>query len=194
MQIVHYPHPTLRHKSSPVRRVDRQLADLVREMFELMYAANGVGLAANQVALPLRLFVVNLAAKPDEGQELVFINPVLTRPKGSEESEEGCLSLPGLYGNVVRPKQVQVQAFDLRGSELNLALTGLLARVVQHECDHLDGVLFTDRMSPTGQLNVKPALDEFETVFQSQREVGEIESDEQILADHKRWQERYCEG
>ena len=159
-----------------------------------MYAANGVGLAANQVALPLRLFVVNLAAKPDEGQELVFINPVLTRPKGSEESEEGCLSLPGLYGNVVRPKQVQVQAFDLRGSELNLALTGLLARVVQHECDHLDGVLFTDRMSPTGQLNVKPALDEFETVFQSQREVGEIESDEQILADHKRWQERYCEG
>ena len=100
MEIITYPHPTLRYKSKPIKRVDAQLHDVVREMFELMYDANGVGLAANQVDLPIRLFVVNLEADPEKGEELVFINPVIRMPKGTKEHEEGCLSLPGLYGNV----------------------------------------------------------------------------------------------
>ena len=98
MQIITYPHYTLRYKSQPLTRVDAALRKLVAEMFDLMYEANGVGLAGNQVDLPLRLFVVNMAAEPGEGEELVFINPVLSQPKGKEEGEEGCLSLPGLYG------------------------------------------------------------------------------------------------
>src|SRR6185369_16242003 len=134
--------------SKPLRRVDSELRKKIREMFELMYAARGIGLAANQVDVPLRFFIVNLEAKPEAGEELVFINPVLSRPRGgSEESEEGCLSLPGLYGQVVRPKQVRISAYSLAGEEIQLDATGLLARCVQHEFDHLDGVLFTDRMS-----------------------------------------------
>ena len=98
MKIISYPHPALRHKSKPLRRVDSQLHETVRSMFELMYAAKGVGLAANQIDLPIRLFVANLEGDPAKGEELVFLNPIISHPKGPDEQEEGCLSLPGLYG------------------------------------------------------------------------------------------------
>jgi peptide deformylase len=192
LQIVPFPHPTLRHKSKAVRKVDAELRSTVRRMFELMYEARGVGLAANQVDLPLRFFIVNLKSDPDEGEELVFINPVVSRPKGSDEAEEGCLSLPGLYGQVRRPKQIRVNAYDLDGREINSEVDGLLARVIQHETDHLDGVMFTDRMSTTGQLAVQAALDEFETDFQSRRNVGEIPPQEDILARLAECERRYC--
>src|SRR4029434_5586011 len=119
-------------------------------MFELMYAAKGIGLAANQVDLPLRFFIVNLEAKPDAGEELVFINPVISLPRGgSEEAEEGCLSLPGLYGQVVRPTRVRVNAYWLQVRDVEAELSALFARCCQYELDHLDGVLFPDRMSAT---------------------------------------------
>jgi peptide deformylase len=191
LQIVHYPHPTLRYESKPVKRVDAELRSIVREMFELMYASNGIGLAANQVDLPLRLFVANLTADPDEGEELVFINPVISRPKGSEEREEGCLSFPELYGPVIRPKEVQISAYTLEGQEMRGAIDGMLARVVQHETDHLDGVLFTDRMSSTARAEVEPVLDEFETAFRSQRTTGEIPDDATIAAGLRDWEARY---
>ena len=149
-------------------------------MFELMYEANGVGLAANQVDLPLQFFICNLEARAGAGEELVFINPVLSRPKSSDEAEEGCLSLPGVFGNVVRPKQIDVSAFGLDGSEINRTLDGLMARVVQHEYDHLQGVMFTDRMNESWKAKVQPELDEFKLVFDSQRETGEIASDAEI--------------
>lgn len=192
LQIVMFPHPTLRHKSKPVRRVNAELRSTVRRMFELMYEARGVGLAANQVDVPLRLFVVNLTSDSADGDELVFINPVISRPKGSDEAEEGCLSLPGLYGQVKRSKQVRVNAYDLDGREINAEIDGLLARVVQHETDHLDGVMFTDRMSTTGQLAVQAALDDFETEFQSRRNVGEILPDAEILARLLECERQYC--
>jgi peptide deformylase len=113
-----------------------------------------VGLAANQVDLPLRLFVVNLGAKPGEGEELVFLNPVLTHAKGADEAEEGCLSLPGLYGLVRRHKQIRISAYNLAGEEFRQDVTGLMARVVQHEFDHLNGVLFPDRMSDEHRLRL----------------------------------------
>jgi len=190
--IVHYPHPTLRHESKPVKRVDGELARTVEEMIQLMYATGGIGLAANQVDLPLRLFVANLAASPDEGEEMVFINPVITRPKGTEEAEEGCLSFPELYGPVKRPKQVTVNAYNLKGEEVKAEVTGMLARVVQHETDHLDGVLFTDRMSATAKAQVQPALEEFELAFTNRRRTGEIPSDHEIAARLQEWEERYC--
>ena len=192
LQIVCYPHPTLRHKSKPLKRVDAELQRIIREMFTLMYAANGIGLAANQVDLPMRLFVINLAATPDEGEELVFLNPVLSQPKGDEEYEEGCLSLPQLYAPVRRPKQITVQAYNLRGEEIRATLDGMLARVVQHEYDHLDGVLFTDRVKSTALVEVQPALDSFASEFERRRQLGEIPPDEQIAQQLQHWEERYC--
>ena len=192
LQIVPYPHPTLRHKSKPVRRVDGELVRLVREMFGLMYEHNGIGLAANQVDLPLRLFIINLNAKPDEGEEFVFINPVLSKPKGNEESEEGCLSFPELYGPVTRPKLITVQAYNLRGEEVRMDLNGMLARAVQHEYDHLDGVVFVDRMAPTARAKVQPVLDEFELSLRTLRQTGVIPSDDVIASRLAQWEQRYA--
>ncbi len=192
MQIVSYPHPTLRHKSLPIKRVNAELREIVSEMFALMYEARGVGLAANQVDLPIRLFIMNLEAKPDAGEEFVFINPVISRAKGSAEKEEGCLSLPELYGPVKRPKQVRVQAYGLDGQEFQADVDGLFARVVQHELDHLDGVLFVDRMSETNRLEIVDELDVFETEFASQREAGGIPSDEEIARQTAEWEKKYC--
>ena len=182
MEILAYPHPTLRHKSKPLRKVDAELKQLVSEMFELMYANKGIGLAANQVGLPLRFFILNVAGKKGEGEEMVFLNPVISFPKGSEEAEEGCLSLPGLYGNVIRPKQVRVNAYSLDGKEFHADVSGLMGRCIQHETDHLDGVLFTDRMNPTARTEIAYDLHEFETAFESRRSTGGIPTDEQIAA------------
>lgn len=191
LKIIHYPHPTLRHVSKPVRRVDAELRTTVARMFELMYEANGIGLAANQVDLPLRLFICNLAARPGEGEELVFINPVIRRPKGNSEREEGCLSLPGLYAPVRRPEAIDFEAYSLSGELVSVPLDGMMARVVQHEVDHLDGVLFTDRLSPTSQMAVSEALMEFEEDFLRLQKTGEIPND-QVIAQHRAdWEARY---
>jgi peptide deformylase len=193
VQIITYPPPTLRYASQPVRRVDAELRRIVGEMFELMYASKGVGLAANQVDMPVRLFVVNekgdAAAKEIQR---VFINPVLTRRKGLAEGEEGCLSLPGLYGPVPRAEKIVVNAFDLAGNEIKEEVGDMLARVVQHETDHLDGVLFIDRLSSTGRLALKEPLDEFELIFERQRERGEMPDDAAIAARRAEWERRYC--
>jgi peptide deformylase len=187
LQIITYPHPTLRRVSKPLRRVDAELRQTIRQMFDLMYEAKGIGLAANQVDLPLRLFIVNLEARPDAGEELVFINPVISLPRGgSEEAEEGCLSIPGVYGQVVRPKQVRLNAYSLKGEEFAADLSGLFARCCQHELDHLDGVLFPDRMSATARADVQEDLDVFETEFASRRGTGQIPAEEEIA---KRWAE-----
>lgn len=192
MEIVNYPHPTLRHKSKPLQRVDANIGKMVREMFELMYAAGGVGLAANQVELPFRLFIANLMSDPDEGEELVFINPVLSRPKGNEEKEEGCLSLPELYGPVKRPESIHLNAYSLEGEEIEGELSGLAARVVQHETDHLDGVLFIDRLSETGVMTVKQTLEDFEFEFQNLRERSAFPADGQIAQRLGELEAKYC--
>ncbi len=192
MQIVTYPHPALRYKSKPIKRVDAQLRAIAREMLDLMYEARGVGLAANQVDLPIRMFVVNLDAAPDKGEELVFINPVVSRPKGLEENEEGCLSLPEVYGPVKRPKRIHVTAYSLDGNEIHADLDGLFSRVVQHELDHLDGTLFVDRLSETHKLELQDALDDFEAEFASRRATGEIGSDAELAARRAEWESKYC--
>jgi peptide deformylase len=180
LKVIQYPHPTLRHVSRPLKKIDAELRSMVAEMFDLMYAHNGVGLAANQVDLPYRLFVVNLSGKRGEGEEMVFVNPMLSSRKGIEEAEEGCLSLPGLYGMVKRPGEVTIEAFSLDGKPIRMELNDLFARVVQHEIDHLDGRLFIDRLNTTGELNVRPILEEFEIAFAGQRERGEIPGDDEI--------------
>jgi peptide deformylase len=179
--------------AKPLRRVDAELRGLVRQMFDLMYEAKGIGLAANQVDLPLRLFIVNLEAKPGAGEELVFINPVISLPRGgSEEAEEGCLSLPGLYGQVARPKQVRINAYTLAGQEIEADATGLFARCVQHELDHLDGVLFPDRMSTTARADIDDDLHVFEAEFNSRRGTGALPSDDEIAKKWAEWEGRYA--
>jgi peptide deformylase len=192
LSIIQYPHPTLRVRSKPIRRVDQELRDLVAQMLELMYQAEGVGLAANQVDVPLRLFVANPTGQPGEGEELVLINPELERPKGNETSQEGCLSLPGLYGQVKRPKSVRVSAYDLSGNPIERVVDGFLARVIQHENDHINGVLFFDRMTDEARRDLDERLAEMETVFRSKQKTGGIPEDPQLLAELESWYDKYC--
>ncbi len=183
LQIIHYPHPALRHPSKTLKRVDAELRNIVAEMFDLMYEHEGVGLAANQVDLPYRLFVANSEGSPDDKEaERVFINPVLSLPHGQEEDEEGCLSIPSVYAPVTRSETITVQAYDLAGNEFTAEVSGLMARIVQHETDHLDGTLFIDRLSPTQLAAIRDKLEEFELVFRSRTETGEMPSADQIAA------------
>lgn len=181
LKIVQYPHPALRHVSKPLKRVDPELREMIARMFALMYEAKGVGLAANQVDLPYRFFVVNLQSDPEKGEEQVFINPELSRPKGSAEAEEGCLSLPGLYAQVKRSETVTIDAYNLAGEPVHLEAEGLLARVVQHETDHINGKLFIDRLGTAAQLEVRDVVREFEIQFASQQNRGEAPSNAQIV-------------
>ncbi|MEN1679350.1 MAG: peptide deformylase [Planctomycetota bacterium] len=178
LSIIHYPHPTLRHKSRPLRRVDAELRKMVAEMFDLMYEHQGIGLAANQVDLPYRLFVINPTGDPEQPEgEQVFINPVLSAGKGLEADREGCLSLPGIHAAVTRPATIKVEAYDLSGNQISGQLEGLNARVVQHETDHLDGVMFIDRLTPVARADIEGAIQEFEIDFDSRQQSGEAPSE-----------------
>lgn len=179
MRIIEFPHPTLRRVSRPLKRVDAELRQIVAQMFDLMYEAKGIGLAANQVDLPYRLFVINLEGDPAaKDEEMVFINPVISKPKGQAEQEEGCLSLPGLYAPVVRPETVTVQAYSLAGELYHEEVSRMLARCIQHETDHLDGILFIDRLSEGQFAEVRNELAEFDEKFQRMLERGEIDDPE----------------
>ena len=192
MNIIHYPHPTLRHVSKPLKRVDAELKNMVAEMFELMYEAKGIGLAANQVDLPFQLFVINLEGQKSKGEELVFINPVVDTPKSTSEAEEGCLSLPGVHGLVGRPESIRIRGFDLEGNEIDQTVNGLLARAIQHENDHVNGVMFIDRLADSAKKNIAHQVEEFELEFQAKRASGEIGSDEEIQSRLKALEDKYC--
>lgn len=191
IQLIHYPHPTLRFTSKPLARVDDQLRELIDQMFEIMYENRGVGLAANQVNLPLRLFIANPSGEKDSGQELVFLNPVIQKATGTIEADEGCLSLPGLHGTVKRNKTVQVNAYSMDGNEINLKVDGFLARIIQHEVDHLDGVLFIDRMFDQGN-ELAEEIARFESRFAKLREEGKIPDDEKLSQERQAWLDKYC--
>lgn len=181
MEIVLYPHPALRWKSRPVKEIDASLRKIVAEMFDLMYAHKGIGLAANQVALPYRLFVLNLTGESEQkDEEVVFVNPEILKRKGTTEGEEGCLSFPGLYAPVKRAAEVVVEAFDLEGRVFEYELDELAARAVQHEVDHLDGVLFIDRLADAVRREHQPAITDFETQFRKRQAEGEVPSDEAL--------------
>jgi len=183
MRIVKYPHPTLRYESKPLKRVDSELKGMIRQMFDLMYQNEGIGLAANQVDLPYRFFILNLGSDPGAKEnEHVFINPVITQRRGSAEDREGCLSFPEIFAPVKRAERIVVNAYTPEGKEVTYQLDGLLARAVQHEADHLDGVLFIDRLSPTAKLQIKDDLAALESQFRLERQRGRIAADEAIVA------------
>jgi len=181
--IVKFPHPSLRRVCKPLARVDAELRQLVAQMLELMYEHDGVGLAANQVDLPYRLFVANLQGnRAAKDQEFVFLNPVITRRWGMAEAEEGCLSFPGIYVPVRRPERVEIAGFNLSGQEIRMELDGLAGRAVQHEVDHLDGIVFVDRLSPTNELAVREPLASLVRQFADQQARGLMPTDRQIAA------------
>src|SRR5437763_11384747 len=160
MKIVQYPHPALRYEARPLTAINEKVRRHAAEMLELMYEARGLGLAATQVALPYQLFVANFAGDPQQKEdERVYINPVVLERKGSVEGEEGCLSFPGLFQKVRRAKTIRVQAYNLDGQAVEIVPTeSLTSRVIQHEIDHLDGVLFIDKMGALAKFASRGAL------------------------------------
>lgn len=182
LQIVKYPHPALRYASRPVTRIDDELRAVVREMFTLMYEARGVGLAANQVALPFRFFILNVTADPEQkDQELVFINPEIVKRRSSVEDEEGCLSFPGVYADVRRAKKIKVRAFNLAGELIEIEAEELLGRAIQHETDHIDGRLFIDHLGPLTRHTLKAPLKAFEKEFREAQAGGTLPLDDELI-------------
>ncbi|MDA0701746.1 MAG: peptide deformylase [Proteobacteria bacterium] len=142
------PDPRLKRVSSSVPKVDDEIRALIDDLFETMYAAPGVGLAAPQVGVHKRLLVMDIAEKDGDSKPFVMINPaILERSESEAVYEEGCLSVPGYYADVARPDKVRVRYLDRDGAEQEIAAEGFLATCLQHEMDHLDGVLFVDRIS-----------------------------------------------
>lgn len=147
LRIRHYPEPVLKQVAAPVTDIDEELRTLARDMAETMYDAPGVGLAAPQVGVSRRLVVIDCA--PREAPELLTcVNPEIVAREGETYEEEGCLSIPGYYARVPRSERVRVRFLDLDGRTVERDAEGLLAIAFQHEIDHLDGVLFVDRLSP----------------------------------------------
>jgi peptide deformylase len=183
MKIVRYPHPALRHRNRPLTSIDKSVRLQAGAMLELMYEARGLGLAAPQVALPYKMTVINVAGDATKKEfERILINPLVVERKGGlVEGEEGCLSFPDLYQKVRRFKNVVVQAYGLDGKAYELSAVDLEARLLQHEIDHLEGVLFIDKMGTIAKLASRGRLKEFERDYRKAQEKGDIPPDADIL-------------
>jgi peptide deformylase len=157
-QILTVPDPQLRQKARPVKKVDKHVQALCDDMLEIMHAAPGIGLAATQIGVGLRVIVLELPQNEEEGEDpltgqpIFLANPELVSASGSEEDHEGCLSVPGYVGLVERATEVTVRGLDRQGRKVRIDASGLLARAFQHEIDHLDGVLYVDRLSGPDKL------------------------------------------
>lgn len=143
-----YGDPVLREKSKPVTEFGEALAPTIQRMFEVMYEEEGVGLAAPQVGVNVRMMVLDVPMDEGDSFRKVLINPEIQETEGTQKGEEGCLSFPGLRETITRHARIKVRALDERGETLEFEADDLLSRAIQHEIDHLDGVLFIDRMSP----------------------------------------------
>ena len=153
LDILHYPDPRLRTRAQPVAQVDDGLRRLIDDMFETMYAAHGIGLAATQVNVHVRLVVIDLS--PDHSEPLCLINPEILEAEGSESSQEGCLSVPEVFEAVTRAQRILVRALDRDGQSRVLEARGLTAVCIQHELDHLEGRLFVDRLSELKRTRIR---------------------------------------
>ncbi|MCZ6681487.1 MAG: peptide deformylase [Candidatus Poribacteria bacterium] len=148
--------PILRETAVPIPEIDADLLQLIADMFETMYAVQGIGLAAPQIGVSKRLIIIDIEEHHPEYPRIALINPVITMAVGEELGEEGCLSLPGIRGMVQRSATVKVEGLLPNGDKIEFDASGLMARVLQHERDHLDGVLFTDLLIPGDQQLLEP--------------------------------------
>jgi len=160
LRILHFPDPRLRQKARPVDRVDADIQRLLDDMLETMYAAPGIGLAAVQVNVPKRVVVIDISE--ERNQPLCLVNPVIVERRGTEQTDEGCLSVPGFYEPVERAQWVRVRALDREGKAFETEFDGLLAVCIQHEIDHLDGKLFVDYISALKRNRIRKKLEKAE--------------------------------
>ena len=157
LDILHFPDPRLRNVAQPVAQVDDTIRKLVDDMFETMYAAPGIGLAATQVNVDKRVIVIDVSEEKD--QPLCLINPEILARDGVEEMEEGCLSVPGVFELVERADHIRIQALGRDGERIEMEVSDLLAVCIQHEIDHLDGKLFVDYLSPLKRARIRKKLE-----------------------------------
>lgn len=167
MEIAIYPNPVLRTKAKPIEYINNEICKIAGEMLDTLYDACGVGLAAPQVGLSIRLVVLNITG--EETGERVFINPHIIEERGETMEEEGCLSFPDVMGRIIRSQYVKVTAYNLKGEQLEIEAEGLLSRAWQHEIDHLNGCLFIDKMTPASTIANKPKLKELELSYQNSK-------------------------
>jgi len=172
LKILKFPDPRLRRIAEAVDEIDDGMRDRINEMLKLMREDHGIGLAAPQVGWNVRLFVMNLTGREDD--DVVLINPEITSRKGKETAEEGCLSLPKVYAKVVRPAVISVKGRVLDGSEVEFEADGLLARCLQHEFDHLDGVLFIDKLTSARKRSVKGGLKRLQEEYAKAKEALKV--------------------
>ena len=168
MEVTRYPDPILRKKAAAVDEINAEVVARAREMLELMYERRGVGLAAPQVSWSVQLCVINSTPENREN-EIVCVNPVVAEASGEVVAEEGCLCLPELHGNVPRATKITCRYYDLEGQRHEVVAEGLLARIFQHETDHLQGRLIIDRMTPASRAAVRGRLKELEREYRSGR-------------------------
>ena len=157
LKILEFPDPRLRKKAAPVATVDDALRVFIADMFEAMYEAPGIGLAATQVDVHKRLLVTDVS--PDKSEPYVLINPEIVEKDGVTATDEGCLSVPGYYEEVERAEHIRVRFLDRNGDETEMEATGLLAVCIQHEIDHLDGKLFVDYLSEAKRQRIRKKLE-----------------------------------
>ncbi len=157
LNILHYPDPRLREKALPVEKVDSAIKQFVSDMFETMYDAPGIGLAATQANVQKRIIVIDVSE--DKSQPLCFINPEILESDGEEIMEEGCLSVPGIYEKVKRADHIKVRALNRDGVEFEMEADGILSTCIQHEMDHLEGKLFVDYLSELKRQRIRKKLE-----------------------------------
>jgi len=164
-----YPEPVLRKRTQPVPAFDDKLRATVEAMYALMFESHGVGLAAPQVGLDQRILVLNDKGDPEQPDlNLTLINPTIVARDGEKtKHEEGCLSFPGIYGEIERPARCTVEAFDVDGNPIRAEFDGFRSRIIQHEYDHLEGILLVDRLSPADKMRNKAALQELVENYKS---------------------------
>lgn len=158
-KIIYLPDPRLRQVNLPIKTFDDDLQKLIEDMFETMYDANGVGLAAPQIGINLQLSVVDIVG--DKKDQLVLVNPEIILSEGEVEYQEGCLSVPSAYDTVLRAEKVTVRALDRFGKPFEMSADGLLGECFQHEIDHLNGKLFVDLLSPIKRAMARKKVDKF---------------------------------
>jgi peptide deformylase len=157
LPILEFPDPRLRTRAAPVAQVDASIRKLIDDMFETMYAAPGIGLAATQVNVHKRVIVIDVTE--DRSKPLALINPEIIAREGVEETEEGCLSVPGIYDKVTRAEKIRIRTLDRSGKQIEIEADGLLAVCIQHEMDHLEGKLFVDYLSELKRTRIRKKLE-----------------------------------
>jgi len=163
LEVIRYPDPQLREVCTPIEEVDEELRALIRRMFVLMFESRGVGLAASQVGVTVRLFVASPTSEPDDCH--VYINPRILSAAGTQNAEEGCLSFPTIFCNIKRAQTVTIEATDMNGQRFQQTCDELHSRIIQHENDHIDGLLLVDRMGSVAKLSHRKSLQTLEEQF-----------------------------